>query len=189
MLFLEQNEHYDFKSLQTHTPHTPPHTTRLPLSSSRTVSTHSRLLFPRLHLALFSSVLSFQQVVPLGRWTNYPRIHSGDQLKLTCTYNTMSRKRITQGGIATTDEMCIDYLWYYPAAYSPRNTRKSRWGRARTPQLSNFGSTAGPRNDEYSIYRPNTLAGVNGFEIGHSISCQSAECCCPAAFLLPPIAF
>ena len=54
---------------------------------------------------------NFQQVVPLGTPGNYPKLMSGDNLKLTCTYNTMDRTSVTRGGIATTDEMCINYLY------------------------------------------------------------------------------
>ena len=81
---------------------------------------------------------NFQQVVPLGRGTSFPRLMSGDQLKLTCTYNTMSRQRVTLGGIATTDEMCIDYLWYWPADYSKRNTLAIAVGSRQYAQQDHF---------------------------------------------------
>ncbi|EDV25405.1 expressed hypothetical protein [Trichoplax adhaerens] len=38
----------------------------------------------------------------------------GDQLTLICTYNTAKRPKVTVGGIATRDEMCLAYLLYYP---------------------------------------------------------------------------
>nr|XP_012142347.1 PREDICTED: tyramine beta-hydroxylase [Megachile rotundata] len=40
----------------------------------------------------------------------------GDSLITTCTYNTMDRKNITLGGFAISDEMCVNYIHYYPNA-------------------------------------------------------------------------
>ncbi|XP_044728574.1 tyramine beta-hydroxylase [Chrysoperla carnea] len=42
------------------------------------------------------------------------RILPGDALITTCGYNTMSRTNITLGGFAITDEMCVNYIHYYP---------------------------------------------------------------------------
>lgn len=52
---------------------------------------------------------NFQQVVTMAPHA-YPVLKKGDNLKLTCRYNTMKRTENTTGGIATTDEMCMDYL-------------------------------------------------------------------------------
>ncbi|KAI4495678.1 hypothetical protein M0802_008513 [Mischocyttarus mexicanus] len=38
----------------------------------------------------------------------------GDSLITTCTYNTMQRDNITLGGFAISDEMCVNYIHYYP---------------------------------------------------------------------------
>ncbi|NP_001071292.1 tyramine beta hydroxylase [Apis mellifera] len=38
----------------------------------------------------------------------------GDSLITTCTYNTMDRENITLGGFAISDEMCVNYIHYYP---------------------------------------------------------------------------
>ncbi|KAI5706209.1 hypothetical protein M8J75_005848 [Diaphorina citri] len=38
----------------------------------------------------------------------------GDALITTCVYNTQSRANITLGGFAITDEMCVNYIHYYP---------------------------------------------------------------------------
>lgn len=38
----------------------------------------------------------------------------GDSLITTCTYNTMQRENITLGGFAISDEMCVNYIHYYP---------------------------------------------------------------------------
>lgn len=40
----------------------------------------------------------------------------GDSLITTCTYNTMKRDNVTLGGFAISDEMCINYIHYYPNA-------------------------------------------------------------------------
>ncbi|WIA43948.1 hypothetical protein OEZ86_010341 [Tetradesmus obliquus] len=39
----------------------------------------------------------------------------GDQLSLTCTYNSMGRKNVTQWGWTAQDEMCMWFIMYYPA--------------------------------------------------------------------------
>ena len=52
---------------------------------------------------------AYQQVVTFAP-DAYPVLKKGDNLKLTCRYNTLMRKQNTTGGIATTDEMCMDYL-------------------------------------------------------------------------------
>ncbi|XP_014250928.1 dopamine beta-hydroxylase [Cimex lectularius] len=38
----------------------------------------------------------------------------GDALVTTCTYNTVDRSNITLGGFSITDEMCVNYIYYYP---------------------------------------------------------------------------
>ncbi|XP_033099688.1 DBH-like monooxygenase protein 1 homolog isoform X2 [Anneissia japonica] len=43
-------------------------------------------------------------------------VKPGDDLFLECTYNTMDRETVTYGGPATTDEMCLAFLSYYPKA-------------------------------------------------------------------------
>ncbi|XP_020290292.1 tyramine beta-hydroxylase isoform X2 [Pseudomyrmex gracilis] len=40
----------------------------------------------------------------------------GDSLITTCTYNTMKRHNVTLGGFAISDEMCVNYIHYYPNA-------------------------------------------------------------------------
>ncbi|XP_011307313.1 tyramine beta-hydroxylase [Fopius arisanus] len=40
----------------------------------------------------------------------------GDSLITTCTYNTMDRQNVTLGGFAISDEMCVNYIHYYPNA-------------------------------------------------------------------------
>uniref|UniRef100_A0A6G1SKP1 Dopamine beta-hydroxylase n=1 Tax=Aceria tosichella TaxID=561515 RepID=A0A6G1SKP1_9ACAR len=41
-------------------------------------------------------------------------VEPGDALIHYCLYDTRSRSNITLGGYATTDEMCVSYLHYYP---------------------------------------------------------------------------
>ncbi|XP_050684571.1 tyramine beta-hydroxylase [Leptidea sinapis] len=43
------------------------------------------------------------------------KIFPGDYLKTTCVYNTSEKENTTIGGHAITDEMCVNYLHYYPA--------------------------------------------------------------------------
>ncbi|XP_024941775.1 tyramine beta-hydroxylase isoform X2 [Cephus cinctus] len=38
----------------------------------------------------------------------------GDALITTCTYDTKNRKNVTLGGFAISDEMCVNYIHYYP---------------------------------------------------------------------------
>ncbi|KAJ8038730.1 Dopamine beta-hydroxylase [Holothuria leucospilota] len=40
----------------------------------------------------------------------------GDALVTSCTYNTRDRLNVTLGGFGTMDEMCVNYLHYYPKA-------------------------------------------------------------------------
>lgn len=42
------------------------------------------------------------------------RVEPGDTLAHYCLYDTRKRANITLGGFATTDEMCVTYLHYYP---------------------------------------------------------------------------
>ena len=42
------------------------------------------------------------------------KLMPGDELKLTCNYDTSDRSFITYGGLGTYDEMCLSYLYHYP---------------------------------------------------------------------------
>uniref|UniRef100_A0A672I0U6 Monooxygenase, DBH-like 1, like n=1 Tax=Salarias fasciatus TaxID=181472 RepID=A0A672I0U6_SALFA len=53
-----------------------------------------------------------QQAVNLG---NIKTIQQGDEIVIECTYSTSNRTDVTQLGLATTDEMCLAFLFYYPA--------------------------------------------------------------------------
>ncbi|XP_078363554.1 DBH-like monooxygenase protein 1 [Oculina patagonica] len=41
-------------------------------------------------------------------------IQPGDQLIHYCKYNSMDRTKLIKGGISTRDEMCLDFMFYYP---------------------------------------------------------------------------
>ncbi|XP_064622631.1 DBH-like monooxygenase protein 1 homolog [Lineus longissimus] len=38
----------------------------------------------------------------------------GDEIVTTCTYNTKHRKHMTYGGLSTKEEMCFNFVMYYP---------------------------------------------------------------------------
>ncbi|XP_074472001.1 DBH-like monooxygenase protein 2 homolog [Sebastes fasciatus] len=42
-------------------------------------------------------------------------IKPGDEIAVECTYSTTNRTNVTRMGLATTDEMCLAFLLYYPA--------------------------------------------------------------------------
>ncbi|CAH2250212.1 jg6910 [Pararge aegeria aegeria] len=43
------------------------------------------------------------------------KVLPGDYLETTCIYNTKDKENATIGGHAITDEMCVNYMHYYPA--------------------------------------------------------------------------
>ncbi|XP_068433572.1 DBH-like monooxygenase protein 2 homolog [Clinocottus analis] len=53
-----------------------------------------------------------QQFASLGSIKN---IKPGDEIAVECTYNTIDRTNVTRMGLSTTDEMCLAFLFYYPA--------------------------------------------------------------------------
>ncbi|KAF5288049.1 hypothetical protein FQR65_LT12099 [Abscondita terminalis] len=55
----------------------------------------------------------FQEIRRLKRDVN---ILPGDSLITTCDYSTIDRSNITLGGFAISDEMCVNYIHYYPAS-------------------------------------------------------------------------
>ncbi|XP_059212259.1 DBH-like monooxygenase protein 2 homolog [Centropristis striata] len=52
-----------------------------------------------------------QQSISLG---NIKTIKPGDEIAVECTYSTLNRNNITEMGFATSDEMCLVFLYYYP---------------------------------------------------------------------------
>ncbi|GMH49226.1 hypothetical protein TrRE_jg495, partial [Triparma retinervis] len=53
---------------------------------------------------------NYQTPIPLD-----VTMHKDDEIHTRCTYNTVGRTQNTKFGLATGDEMCLTYLWYYPA--------------------------------------------------------------------------
>lgn len=54
----------------------------------------------------------FQEIRQLRR---KPRVLPGDALVTTCYYDTQGYKNATLGGFSIQDEMCVNYIHYYPA--------------------------------------------------------------------------
>ncbi|KAM9435521.1 DBH-like monooxygenase protein 2 homolog [Clarias gariepinus] len=54
----------------------------------------------------------FQQVTNLGKTKT---VKLGDKLLVECTYDTNNRTGLTWGGLGTNNEMCLAFLYYYPA--------------------------------------------------------------------------
>ncbi|KTF88856.1 hypothetical protein cypCar_00028656 [Cyprinus carpio] len=54
----------------------------------------------------------YQDVMNLGKTKT---VKLGDKLLVECTYNTENRSKLTWGGLSTSDEMCLAFLFYYPA--------------------------------------------------------------------------
>ncbi|KAG1652660.1 Dopamine beta-hydroxylase [Nymphon striatum] len=55
---------------------------------------------------------SFQVVVKVGKVPM--TFKKGDALITTCKYRTQNRINVTLGGFSITDEMCVNYIHYYP---------------------------------------------------------------------------
>ncbi|XP_042584940.1 DBH-like monooxygenase protein 2 homolog isoform X1 [Cyprinus carpio] len=54
----------------------------------------------------------YQEVTNLGKTKT---VKLDDKLLVECTYNTENRDTLTWGGFSTTDEMCLAFIFYYPA--------------------------------------------------------------------------
>ncbi|KAK2864314.1 hypothetical protein Q7C36_003468 [Tachysurus vachellii] len=54
----------------------------------------------------------FQQLTNLGK---SKKVQLGDKLVVECTYDTNNRTGLTWGGLGTNNEMCLAFLYYYPA--------------------------------------------------------------------------
>ncbi|XP_051954255.1 DBH-like monooxygenase protein 2 homolog [Xyrauchen texanus] len=54
----------------------------------------------------------YQEVTNLGKTKT---VKLGDKLLVECTYHTANRTKLTWGGLSTSDEMCLAFLFYYPA--------------------------------------------------------------------------
>ncbi|XP_043075759.1 DBH-like monooxygenase protein 2 homolog [Puntigrus tetrazona] len=54
----------------------------------------------------------YQEITNLGK---IKTVKLGDKLLVECTYNTENRSTLTWGGLSTSDEMCLAFVFYYPA--------------------------------------------------------------------------
>ncbi|XP_059354299.1 DBH-like monooxygenase protein 2 homolog [Carassius carassius] len=54
----------------------------------------------------------YQEVTNLGKTKT---VKLGDKLLVECTYKTENRSTLTWGGFSTSEEMCLAFLFYYPA--------------------------------------------------------------------------
>ncbi|KAI4477894.1 hypothetical protein M0804_012374 [Polistes exclamans] len=82
------------------------------LTGTRVITRHFRdgIELPRLNYDNHYST-HFQEIRLLPKPVT---VLPGDSLITTCTYNTMQRDNITLGGFAISDEMCVNYIHYYP---------------------------------------------------------------------------
>ncbi|KAG7242932.1 hypothetical protein INR49_017622 [Caranx melampygus] len=53
-----------------------------------------------------------QEIISSGK---IKTIKPGDEISVECTYSTVDRAKVTEMGLATTDEMCLAFLFHYPA--------------------------------------------------------------------------
>ncbi|XP_050995491.1 DBH-like monooxygenase protein 2 homolog [Labeo rohita] len=92
----------------------------------------------------------YQDVTNLGKTKT---VKLGDKLLVECTYNTENRSALTWGGLSTSDEMCLAFLFYYPAmnlsgcmSFPNTTTLRAEMG---TPNLNNWLSmmSTKPWND------------------------------------------
>ncbi|XP_073788581.1 DBH-like monooxygenase protein 2 homolog isoform X1 [Danio rerio] len=89
----------------------------------------------------------FQQVTNLGKTKT---VKLGDKLLVECTYNTENRNTLTQGGLSTSDEMCLAFLFYYPAM--------NLSGCESLPHFSSLVSEMGAGDTGTWLYMMNTMA-------------------------------
>ncbi|KAH3694939.1 hypothetical protein DPMN_082384 [Dreissena polymorpha] len=61
----------------------------------------------------FQEFRSFPKEIP---------IRPGDSFTVECTYDSSNRQRPTFGGFSTLDEMCLAYLYFYPALKVSKST-------------------------------------------------------------------
>ncbi|XP_066295664.1 dopamine beta-hydroxylase-like [Branchiostoma lanceolatum] len=94
----------------------------------------------------------FEGIRPLRRKVT---VLPGDVLMTSCKYNTASRRSVTLGGYGIHDEMCLNYIHYYPA--SPLQACKSVAAASALDRFfdvvySLFGASSKPPNvaDDFS---------------------------------------
>lgn len=91
---------------------------------------------------------------------NGRRVLPGDSLLTTCVYDTVSRSERTYAGLASTQEMCMSFIWYYPKVEATTcgsyNTLVSDSGTmtARTTCRGNMGAFCRSDSDFLSFLVP-----------------------------------
>jgi len=80
-------------------------------------------------------------------------IKPGDRINTHCAYNTMSRSTPTKFGIDSTDEMCMEFISYYPAMKNDKTEPIVWCGYLKTGASSN-GTICGTINDVIADHNP-----------------------------------
>lgn len=83
---------------------------------------------------------NYQMMTPVMPPRN---VSKGDSMLTTCTYETLDRSYVTRGGLSTASEMCLTYLWYYPASNGV-NECKSRTSEGETQFFTEEGGCSEP---------------------------------------------
>eukprot|EP01113_Clastostelium_recurvatum_P046275 TRINITY_DN8086_c0_g1_i1.p1 TRINITY_DN8086_c0_g1~~TRINITY_DN8086_c0_g1_i1.p1 ORF type:complete len:629 (+),score=126.46 TRINITY_DN8086_c0_g1_i1:96-1982(+) len=81
-------------------------------------------------------------------------IKRGDRLNTHCAWNTMSKSTPTPMGIETTDEMCIDFLFYYPALRTSSNKAYSYCGNLNHPAVGSVSMCGASATDVVLVPQP-----------------------------------
>ena len=53
-------------------------------------------------------------ILYIGFYSKYVFVIQGDELVTTCVYKTKDRLNATVGGFTFADEMCVNYVHYFP---------------------------------------------------------------------------
>lgn len=53
-------------------------------------------------------------------------VYQNDVLKTTCNYNSKERMRNTRGGFASSEEMCYNFIYFYPRVNGPMQCISNR---------------------------------------------------------------
>eukprot|EP01113_Clastostelium_recurvatum_P046277 TRINITY_DN8086_c0_g2_i2.p1 TRINITY_DN8086_c0_g2~~TRINITY_DN8086_c0_g2_i2.p1 ORF type:complete len:423 (+),score=83.88 TRINITY_DN8086_c0_g2_i2:207-1475(+) len=81
-------------------------------------------------------------------------IKRGDRLNTHCAWNTMGKSTPTPMGIETTDEMCIDFLFYYPALRTASNKAYSYCGNLNHPSVGSISMCGASASDVVMVPQP-----------------------------------
>eukprot|EP00795_Rhopilema_esculentum_P003452 gene3452-1831_t len=99
--------------------------------------------FPHAHVlgrAIWTKIIrNGKEVVEVLRDNNYDFDYQGDEVINYCRYNSIGRQNATFGGESTKEEMCFNFIMYYPnvdlgsctsSAVSGMDSFKQKYGRA-----------------------------------------------------------